>query len=459
MPPSIPAPINMPASDAGSNKSAEGKRKGTLEHLPSFDWRRLHPVELDHVVDAYGVQAASIWISDRQSNKEREEFRYGTLTGVESTNLSSFLIRKVQSIADKGRHWKEHATRCQNGDAPQPHPKDAKKGEQSLTNICKYPNPLSCGVPAADSGTVWPKAPLSQQLGSPNAPSLMLYLAYRQVDFETRIIEQMEFQAQFHPKQWAGSEGEQELKRLTGRMQPPQDQSWCVATTRPLPVPDHDVKEPSPRKKPKKKAGIKTSEPESKQSPAKPTSTSSTPSPSKPSPAKPVLSKPGSSKPSPTKPSPAKPSPAKPSPAKQNCDPGPSKPAATSSHQGRKGQPQNYPRRRILIAWNIKTERCAIDRLAPELLNLFDVWVDLQEVVSSVLHAVTGEAPRTGTSPFSLKKAMSAVGFVPGYSLQPSNMGHDPGMDAVRTLGVLSRFVAYPAAQITALEQQAKRGA
>lgn len=56
---------------------------------------------------------------------------------------------------------------------------------------------------------------------------------------------------------------------------------------------------------------------------------------------------------------------------------------------------------------------------------------------------------------------MKTVGFRPGYTMQgsESKLRHDPGMDAVRTLGVLVRLVAYPAPILSEMEMAVRASA
>ncbi|CAK7242863.1 MAG: hypothetical protein STHCBS139747_004366 [Sporothrix thermara] len=114
--------------------------------------------------------------------------------------------------------------------------------------------------------------------------------------------------------------------------------------------------------------------------------------------------------------------------------------------------------RRFLVVWNVSGERRALDKLAPEFLKQFHGWVDLQQVATPVLRVACGRMLGLSDVRMSLRDAMQATSFKPGFSLQTSphqrGLAHDPGMDAVRILGVLARLMAYPIPDISSILQE-----
>ncbi|CAK7201121.1 hypothetical protein SEUCBS139899_003823 [Sporothrix eucalyptigena] len=134
-------------------------------------------------------------------------------------------------------------------------------------------------------------------------------------------------------------------------------------------------------------------------------------------------------------------------------------PGKKSHSKNRSPAPQRLVRR-ILVVWDVAAERCALDRLAPSFLKQFDGWVDLQQVATPVLRVACGHFLGYNDATMSLRDAMLAASFRQGYSLQEAKdengPSHDPGMDAVRTLGMLARLVAYPASDMSRMEQEAR---
>lgn len=195
IPSSVPPPMDLPGNDKNANELQPS-------YLPSADWRRLHAVDLDDVVAAYGIQSASIKLVGRPSGVARENFRYGKQEGVPVERLPAHLDQQVSNLAAKGQTWYRLNMKCQ---------KDSQAAQTQLP--CSYddwssPSALSYGAPLAESE--WCPSPYVkqwQQLIYRNAPPMRLYLAYVQNDIETRMIKQYKIQAAFRPSQWKGSEG------------------------------------------------------------------------------------------------------------------------------------------------------------------------------------------------------------------------------------------------------------
>ncbi|KJR85979.1 uncharacterized protein SPSK_08771 [Sporothrix schenckii 1099-18] len=136
--------------------------------------------------------------------------------------------------------------------------------------------------------------------------------------------------------------------------------------------------------------------------------------------------------------------------------------APSKGHSKATSPPIGKQNRRILVVWGATNNRPTLDRLAPGFLQQFHGWVDLQEVATPLLLAASGCRFGQNKTTMPLLDALRVVGFRPGYSLQSRSRAvddgasRDPGMDAVRTLGVLARIVAYPAGIFSQLEKETR---
>ncbi|CAK7225556.1 hypothetical protein SCUCBS95973_005906 [Sporothrix curviconia] len=366
MPSSVPPPLTV-EERAGQAQAA------VLHHISSHDWRRLESVDLDDMVATYGIQAASTRLSDRESSVVREQFRYGRqVHEVAAIDLHKHLNQEVERLVSAGNAWCKRAT--QNQDALQPTEKFQSGPQEPAGSQCTN-SPLGAHISAGKKEQKWsPSLAPSQQLTQRSAPTMRLFLASMQCNMELRMLQQHRIQATFFGKNWAGSEGEKQLKRLEERhrsslgVHPPQP---------PAPVPVNKLPEPV------------------------------------------------------------------------------SAPADSALDRKTKTRlpPPGKIKRRILVVWDVAGERRALDRLAPGLLKQFHGWVDLQQVATPVLRAACGKMRGHSEARMSLRDAMQAVGFKPGFSLQTGrhekSVPHDPGMDAVRVLGMLARLVAFPAQDLS----------
>lgn len=124
--------------------------------------------------------------------------------------------------------------------------------------------------------------------------------------------------------------------------------------------------------------------------------------------------------------------------------------------------------RRILVFWDTYRECHVLDQLPASFLNQFHAWVDIYKVSAPLLRVQSGftvgkDHYSQHVKPIALKDMMRVLGFRPGYSLPTIvqspyfNSNPEPGMNAVRLLGVLARLVAYPATVLSTLEVGRKK--
>ncbi|CAK7215014.1 hypothetical protein SBRCBS47491_002345 [Sporothrix bragantina] len=363
MPSSIPPPLTV------KDRDEQGKLMG-LYQISSHDCRRLQSLDLDDIVATYGVQASSTRLTDRESQVVREQFRYGReVREVATKDLPEHLDLEVERLVSAGQAWTKQVNEPQTElpmKAP-PEPSD----NQCIDSVLG---------PHRFVGKWSPSIPSYKQLTQRGAPTMRPYLASMQRNIEQRMIQQHRIQATFFNKNWAGSEGEIELKRLEEKHRPTPNVPPSISprpnrilrlpALKPVPNPPLDRKTPSRHRAPV---------------PGKIT-------------------------------------------------------------------------RRILVVWDVAGERRALDKLAPGFLKHFHGWVDLQQVATPVLRAASGQMLGHNDVRMSMRNAMLAVGFKPGFSLQAGPhqkfKPHDPGMDAVRTLGMLARLVAYPTPDMSRMLQE-----
>lgn len=259
----------------------------------------------------------------------------------------------------------------------------------------RAPSALDLGAPVTEmERCLSPHVKPWQQIAQGKGPAMKLYLANVQSHIERRMIQQFKVQAAFRPEQWANSDGQEELQRLEKRHESFQRDLDDMGRKRKSHMSSNLALTPS-------------------------TMHGQTPS------------------------------------SEKTTQP-------PRCHSKKTSPVTENPIRRILVVWDVSSERRALDRLAPGFLKQFHGWVDLQQVATPVLRVASGYFIGHSNSSMSLLDAMRTVGFRPGYSLQnrsytlANRAAHDPGMDSVRTLGVLARLVAYPATIFSQMENEAR---